>query len=226
MIERLVNLNEFSPLELVLFATGCYLWVIVYILYILEIRRKQCIGMPVFAACSNFAWEIVWGLIPPSTTMGPLLVWAYRAWFLLDLYIIVGVYRYGVQQISTPTLQRWYRPMVILTVVALTICYYFFKNEGYDTSIGATSAYIAQMFISVLYVLLQERHQKFVWQSLPISWLRMGGTGLNTIFLFLHYPNLHFLLSLGVMSFILDNFYLYRFLAIRKGDLHGATAAV
>jgi hypothetical protein len=216
MIDTLVNTADYSTPELILFGVGCYMWVIVYILYIKEIRKGQCIGMPVFAACSNFAWEIVWGVIPPSTDMGPLLVWAYRGWFLLDLYIIAGVYRFGAAQIETPALKRYFKPMVVITVLGMTVLYFFFKREGYDTSIGATSAYIAQMFISVLYVVLLLRHQKYVWQSLPISILRMVGTGLNTVFLFLHYPHLHFLLSLGVMSLIIDNFYIYLFIAGRK----------
>ena len=185
MLESLVNTRDYSTIELILFGVGCYMWVIVYALYIKEIHQGKAIGMPVFAACSNFAWEIVWGVIPPSTDMGPLLVWAYRAWFFLDLYIIVGVYRYGTAQISTPALVRYFKPAVILTVAGMTTLYYFFKSEGYDTSIGATSAYIAQMFISVLYLLLLLRHQRHVWQSLPITWLRMIGTGLNTVFLFL-----------------------------------------
>jgi len=216
MFENLVNTREYSTPELLLFGIGCYMWVVVYMLYIKEIRQGKCIGMPVFAACSNFAWEIVWGVIPPSTDMGPLLVWAYRAWFFLDLYIIAGVYRYGSAQIETPALKKYFKPMLVATIAGMTVLYYFFKAGGYDTPIGATSAYIAQMFISVLYVVLLLRHQKLVWQSLPISLLRMVGTGLNTIFLFLHYPQLHFLLSLGIMSLIIDNVYIYLFIAGRR----------
>jgi hypothetical protein len=223
MFDQLVNTRDYSTIELLLFGVGCYMWVIVYALYIKEIRRGAAIGMPVFAACSNFAWEIVWGVIPPSTDMGPLLVWAYRAWFLLDLYIISGVYRYGAVQIATPALVRNFKSMVVITTLGMTVLYYFFKSGGYDTSIGATSAYIAQMFISVLYLILLLRHQKHVWQSLPISWLRMIGTGLNTIFLFLHYPHMYFLLSLGVMALIIDNVYIYLFIRGRRAS---HTAAV
>jgi hypothetical protein len=216
MLEGLVNTRDYTTLELLLFAVGCYMWVIVYILYIKEIRKGKCIGMPVFAACSNFAWEIVWGIIPWTTDMGPLLVWAYRAWFLLDLYIIAGVLRYGSVQIVTPALVKWFKPMVVATVAGMTLLYYFFKMEHYDTPIGATSAYIAQMFISVLYLILLLRRQEHVWQSLPISWLRMAGTGLNTVFLFLHYPSMHFLQSLGVMALIIDNVYIYLFIKGRR----------
>jgi hypothetical protein len=226
MLETLVNTRDYTTPELLLFGVGCYMWVVVYIIYIREIRRGGAIGMPVFAACSNFAWEIVWGVIPPSTDMGPLLVWAYRAWFLLDLYIIAGVYRYGAAQIATPAIARHFKPLVAATVAGMTVLYFFFKSGGYDTPIGATSAYIAQMFISVLYLILLLRHQKLVWQSLSVSWLRMIGTGLNTVFLFLHYPQLSFLLSLGVLSFIIDNVYLYVFITGRKTRASAVAPAV
>jgi hypothetical protein len=226
MLEGLVNTRDYTTPELLLFAVGCYMWVIVYVLYIREIRKGQCIGMPVFAACSNFAWEIVWGVIPWTTDMGPLLVWAYRAWFFLDLYIIAGVFRYGSVQIMTPALVRWYKPVVAAAIAGMTLLYFFFKMEHYDTPIGATSAYIAQMFISVLYLILLLRRQEHVWQSLPISWLRMIGTGLNTVFLFLHYPGMHFLQSLGVMALIIDNVYIYAFIKGRRAlAAHAAHAA-
>ena len=225
-MEHLVNLKEYTPLELWLFAIGCYMWVIVYILYIRRIAKGESIGMPVFAACSNFGWEIVWGIIPPSTDMGPLLVWAYRAWFFLDLYIIYGVYRYGSVQVMTPAVKTYYKPFVVMSVVGWAILYYFFKSGGYDTPIGATSAYIAQMLISVLYILLLLRQSPLVSESSEVTWLRSIGTGLNTIFLLLHYPNSHFLLSLGLLSLVIDSTYIVIFFKLRRATLNAVTSRV
>lgn len=225
MFESLVNTRDYTTVELILFGVGCYMWVVVYAIFIRQTWRGQCIGMPVFAACSNFGWEIVWGVIPPSTDMGPLLVWAYRSWFILDLYIIWGVYRYGSAQVSTPALAKYYKPLVLFSVAGWTVLYYFFKSEGYDTPIGATSAYIAQMFISGLYLVLLPRDLKQVKHTLAVSWLRMLGTGLNTVFLFLHYPAMHFLLSLGVLSLIMDNVYIYLLMS-RKKAINGDLAPV
>jgi hypothetical protein len=215
-MEHLVNLKEYTPFELILFGVGCYMWVVVYILYIRRIAKGESIGMPVFAACSNFGWEIVWGIIPPSTDMGPLLVWAYRAWFFLDLYIIYGVYRYGSVQIATPGLKAYYKPFVVLSVIGWAILYYFFKSGGYDTPIGATSAYIAQMFISVLYLVLLLRRSPLVSESNAVTWLRSVGTGLNTVFLLHHYPDKYFLLSLGLMSLIIDSAYIVLSVRFRR----------
>ncbi len=225
-MEHLVNLRDYSPFELVLFGVGCYLWVVVYIIYIRRIAKGESIGMPVFAACSNFGWEIVWGVIPPSTDMGPLLVWAYRAWFFLDLYIIYGVYRYGSVQIVTPELKAYFKPFVVLSVVGWAVLYYFFKSGGYDTPIGATSAYIAQMFISVLYLLLLLRRTAAVVELSSVTWLRSIGTGLNTIFLLHHYPDKHFLLSLGLMSLVIDAIYIYLTFRFRRVETRAIPSAI
>ncbi len=225
-MEQLVNLRDYSPFELVLFGVGCYMWVVVYILYIRRIAKGESIGMPVFAACSNFGWEIVWGVIPPSTDMGPLLVWAYRAWFFLDLYIIYGVYRYGSVQIVTPELKAYFKPFVVLSVVGWAVLYYFFKSGGYDTPIGATSAYIAQMFISVLYLLLLLRRSSAVVELTSVTWLRSVGTGLNTIFLLHHYPGKPFLLSLGLMSLVIDAIYIYLTFRFRRVETSAIPSAV
>lgn len=216
MTSDLVNLKSYTPLELILFAGGCYMWVIVYAIYIKHIMKRQMVGMPVFAACSNFAWEFVWGWIPPTTDMGLICVWAYRIWFLLDVYIFYGVLRYGAVQVSTPAIKQYFRPLMIVTALCWGVLYYFFKKEGYDTPIGANSAFIAQMFVSGLYVILILKHHKLVWQSLSIAWLKMIGTGTNVVFMFVHYPNNHFLQTMAALSTTLDCIYLYLFLKKRR----------
>lgn len=217
MLEQLVNLKDYTPLELLLFAGGCYVWVVVYIIYMKNIHQQKCIGMPVFAAAGNVAWEFVWGWIPPYTDMGPLLVWAYRIWFIFDLYIFYGVVRYGADQVINPAIKQYFRPLIVITAIGWGIIIYFFKKEGFDTPIGANSAYIAQMFISVLYVLLLLRHPKYVWFSAPVAWLKMIGTGTNTIFMLMHYDS-HFLHTLAVMSLIVDNVYIYLFYRARANN--------
>ncbi|HMK39304.1 MAG TPA: hypothetical protein VK569_08190 [Bacteroidota bacterium] len=205
---ELINLKAYTPLEMVLFAGGCYIWVAVYIIYIRHIMRHRMIGMPVFAAASNIAWELVYGFVPPSTDMGLLVVWGYRIWFLLDLYIFAGVVRLGATQVSIEALRPRFKPIIILTAAAWAVVYYFFKVEGFDTVIGAISAYVAQSLISVLYLLLLLRHHRLVWFSYPVAWLKMLGSGLITVFMFMHYPANHFLQTIAGACLIIDCIYI------------------
>jgi hypothetical protein len=214
METAIVNLESYTPVELVLFSVGCYLWVIVYFIYIRNIIKLKFIEIPVFAAASNLGWEFIWGFIPPPTDMGLLLVWAYRGWFLIDIFIFYGVLRYGTKQITTPALQQYFRPLIILTALSWGVIYYFFKTGGFDTVIGANSAYIAQICISVLYLILILRQTDVALFSLSVAWLRMIGTGLISVFMFIHYTDNHLLHTLCVLCGVLDVTYLIVF--IRK----------
>jgi hypothetical protein len=206
-----INLNSYTPLELILFATGCYMWVIVYFLYARNIHRHKMIGMPVFAAASNFGWEFVWSFIPPFTDMGLLCLWGYRLWFIFDLYIFYGVLKYGSAQVSIPDIKKYFRPIIAAIAVAWAVLYYLFKLQGLDTVIGAHSAYIAQSLISFLYLILLLRHHKLVWSSYTVSWLRTLGSGLISAFMFLHYPTDYFLLALAGICPVVDIIYLIVF---------------
>jgi hypothetical protein len=211
MTEPLINTQLYSPVELVLFATGCGMWVAVYFLYAKHIYRHSMIGMPVFAAASNFGWEFVWSFLKPVTDMGILFLWGYRLWFFFDLYIFYGILRYGAAQVSIPAIKKYFKPIMVLTAVCWGFLYWFFKAQGMDTPIGANSAYIAQILISILYLLLILRDRRFVWSSAPIAWLRSLGTGMISVFMFLHYPGNYLLLSLCVLSAALDGVYLFVF---------------
>jgi hypothetical protein len=214
----LINLQAYTPLEMLLFAGGCYIWVAVYVIYIRHILKHKMIGMPVFAAASNIAWEFVWGFIPPSTDMGLLVVWGYRIWFFLDLYIFAGVIRLGATQVSIDALRPRFKPVIILVAVAWALVYYCFKSGGYDTVIGAMSAYVAQTLISVLYLLLLLRHHRLVWFSYPIAWLKMLGSGLITVFMYIHYPANHYLQTVAGICLIIDCVYIFIYHQRRRSE--------
>jgi hypothetical protein len=208
MWEHLLNLRDYTPLEFVLFAGGCYLWVPVYLIYIKEIRNHGHVGMPIFAAAGNFAWEFIWGFIPPGTDMGPLLQWCYRIWFLLDIYIFFGIIKYGQWQISTPLVKKYHKLIIAAVTVFWIILYYHFKQGGHDTPIGANSAFIAQFTLSFLYLHLMLRHPHERYNPW-VAWLRTIGSGMNDVFMFMHYPDNHFLHTLCVGSFLADCCFIY-----------------
>ncbi len=215
-MHQLLNTKDYSTIELILFAGGCYLWVLAYAVYIINIHRKRCIDMAIFAAAGNIGWEFVWSWCPPTTDMGDLLVWAYRIWFIFDLYIFWGILKYGVKQITTPALRPLFKPLCIAAAVLQASLYYAFKIQGFDTTIGATSAYLLQDFISILCVILLLRKPPGVYFSYPVAWLRSVGTATNTIFMFLHYPTNYFLEILAALSLVADGIYIAIFYVRRR----------
>ncbi|MDB5104327.1 MAG: hypothetical protein JWP91_2016 [Fibrobacteres bacterium] len=209
------NCIPYTPLELFLFAGGCLMWVAAYWLIIRNARRDKLVDMAVAAGCSNFAWEFLWSF-PFRTDMGWFLVWTYRAWFFLDIYIFWLMLRYGSSQAKSPVLARHFKPLTVGLLAVFTLIYYFFIKEGHDTLIGANSAYIAQMFVSVLSLTLLLGNPGLRGFSFNVGWLRTFGTGANTVFMFMHYPGNHFLHSMAASSFVIDIAFLAIFLRFKS----------
>jgi hypothetical protein len=226
MIEPLLNLKDYTPFEMFLFAGGCFLWVVVYVIYIINGKKYKFIEMPVFAASGNIGWEFTWSWLH-RTDMGLLLVWTYRAWFFLDVFIFSDVLRHGRKQVTTPAIQAYFVPIFVAAAVFWAVAVHFFVQAGYDTTIGANSAYIAQMGISILYVILLLRQTSLVGWSWAVAWLKMIGTGMNTVFMCIHpaYADNHFLHFLAVTATTIDCAYIVIFWQMRR-RLAGNVAAV
>lgn len=219
----ILNLIAYTPLELILFAGGCLLWVVAYGILIRNGFRFKLIEMPPIAAASNFAWEALWSTAF-ETDMGVFLIWTYRAWILFDLVIFAMVLRYGYKLVVTPALRKSFLPAIIGALLSFFVLYYFFTAQGHDTPIGANSAYIAQLFISVYYVLLVLQRSDFTGFSLTFAFLRTIGTGMNTVFMFIHYGDNHWLHAMGVIAFLCDVFYIYTFIRKRGAPIAASDA--
>jgi hypothetical protein len=201
--------------ELILFAGGCLMWVVAYVIIIVNARKLKLLDMAIAAGCSNFAWEFLWSF-PFKTDMGWFLVWTYRAWFFLDIYIFWLMLKYGSAQVRPGLMRKYFKPLCVALLLVFTLIYYFFIKEGHDTLIGANSAYIAQMFVSVLSLTLLLNSPDLKGFSFNVGWLRSFGTGANTVFMFMHYPDNHFLHSMAATSFVIDMVFLGMFLKMRR----------
>lgn len=211
------NCAEYTGLELFLFAGGCLLWVVVYAIYVKNIIKLKYIEMPVFAACGNIGWEFSWSFVL-ATNMGAFLVWTYKAWFFFDLFIFTGVLLYGWKQLIIPQLRRYYVPLCLISAVGWAVAVALMGKSGLDTPIGANSAYIAQMGISILYVLLLVRQTDLKNFSWAVAWLKMLGTGMNTVFMNIHdeYADNYFLRFIAILATTIDCVYIYIFWRMRR----------
>lgn len=217
----LLNLEKYTVPELFLFCGGCFMWVFIYMVYVRQIFKKQYIEMPTLAACGNVGWELVWGW-RFQTDMGILMVWCYRAWFFIDLIILYGVLRYGWKQIASPNLRKHFVPTHVVLTFAWIGFYWLFVLSGLDTPIGATSAFICNLVISSLYIALILGRSDLSKLSWTIAWLKMIGTGTNTIFMNIHpeYADNYFLHYISILTTTLDCIYIYLFWRMRKaGEL-------
>lgn len=213
----LLNLTDYTVLEHVLFATGCVLWVVTYVIVIRAIRRRRFVEIPLVAVCANFAWEFLWSFVF-TTDMGALYVWGYRLWFFLDCYIVYGLLRFGWKQLDDGWLRAHAPALAAATWLGWMGMLYFFIAD-YDaplTHMGALSGYVLNVMMSALYIpLLLRRHGDEAF-SYAAAWCKGIGTLLISVFCFLHFTD-GLLLSMCVVTAVLDAAYIGFFAGLRRG---------
>lgn len=207
MNHPLWNTVDYTPFQLVLFGVAALFWVVAYILIIRDVLRSQYVGIPAAAVVANFAWESLWSSVF-YTNMGALFEWGYRIWWILDLFIVGSLIRYGAQQVDKPMMKKWFTPAVVSGILIWLGGIYFFTVQ-WGNPIGANTAYIVNAQMSILYLILFR--QKLLKKTFrrAIAWCKMLGTALTTVFCFMVWPNDHFMLYLGVICFGLDMVYIY-----------------
>jgi hypothetical protein len=204
----LVNCADYTPFELLLFCFGCWLWVVCYVVIIRDVRRYKFVGMPAFAGAGNIGWEFVWTFLF-ATNMGLIADWAYKAWFVIDVYIFWKLVQYGDKQGWAPAIRRVYKPMILGGAAFLGLLYYFFRTSGHqDYEIGAATAYIDNCLMSVLYLFMLSRLTDVRGLAPSIAWMKMIGTGTNTVFMILRFPQDRFIHALGIGLFVCDVIYI------------------
>jgi hypothetical protein len=207
-MEPLFNLKDYTVAEHVFFAVGCLLWVFTYVIVIRDIVKKKFIEIPIVAVCANFVWEFLWSFVF-KTDMGELYIWGYRIWFFLDCFIVYGLFRYGVKQVSIPLIAKYFSTVLTLCILSWgAMLYYYIKlYDAPFTHMGANSGYVLNVMMSALYVTLflkMNQPQNFSYLS---SWFKGVGTILISVFCFMHFTD-GFLLSMCVITAVLDIIYI------------------
>ena len=203
-----INTDVYTPVQLFFYLGGFLLWGIGYVLVIRRIIKSKFVEVPVFAVCGNITWEFLWGFYF-ETDMGLLLVWFYRLGALLDVGILVSVFLYGRKQLISEAVSEHFYPMVVGALVIWTCLYLGFYKQGYDLPLGSNSAYIINLVMSILYIMLVLNLKNPHLLSIPIGWLKGLGTGMVTVFVYLAYPDNIFVQVISVICGVLDAIYMY-----------------
>ncbi|MEM7157645.1 MAG: hypothetical protein AAF799_32695 [Myxococcota bacterium] len=158
---------------------GSVLWVITYGLIALRARRDRQYGMPLAAISVNIGWELTWGFLRVPVVAGgvllPVVVWAQRVWFLVDLVLLAQVVVYGWSARSTVAARRRW----VVTVLAWLVfgfiaqweCAEFFEDVS-----GQRTAFIANGVTSLSFLLLLRRRPGLGGLSMTVAWTKMLGS--------------------------------------------------
>jgi hypothetical protein len=203
----LINTKDYSPAQLILFGVAAAYWVWVYIQVLIGIKKYKFVGIPALAVCANIAWEFLWSF-KYYTNMGALFEWGYRAWFVLDVFIFYYLIKYGKIQFTDKRLQKNFVLIIVFCLVCWVAGIYAITQQYYDP-VGARSAYLVNTNMSAIYILLILNFPNEKALSVSAAWHKMLGTALTSVFCFWAFPKEYFMLTLSVVTFILDLVYIY-----------------
>ena len=184
------NTANYTPLQIGLFFTGAMLWIVAYIVIIRMALKKKTVIIPAAAVICNFGNE-VGGAIFWVPDMGNALVLAYWGWMLLDIFIVISLFRYGYKQFTTEFFRKNLRWLIALGLAGSIPLSCFFMVQ-YDLPMGVIDAYIVNVVMSVAFLSLLFVPD-FPEHSIALAWSKFLGTGLISIMFQSKYPDNHFL---------------------------------
>jgi hypothetical protein len=200
------NTEAYTPLQIAMFTLGAVLWVLVYIVTIRRLISLKQLAIPFIAVTLNIGTEITTAVffVPD---MGSALVLAYWAWMVLDIFIVVGLFRYGHKQVRSPYLQQRFRMLMAVWIPLLFAVQYTFILT-YDLPMAPLVSFTINLVMSAAFVVLL-----FVPGQPPasklIGWAKFLGTGIIGVMFYTKYPDNNALTALYVAVAVVDAYYVY-----------------
>lgn len=179
-------------------------WTLAYIFIILRSFRDKACGMPFPALALNISWEFIFSfiLVHPGGIVQLTINWI---WLFFDVLILVAWLRYGLREWSGFLDRRLFLPY---TAFVLGVCggfvYLFVRQFHDDADGGQYSAFILNLFMSMLFVSKLAGRNDDRGQSLSIAVCKGLGTLASTL-CFVHQSR--FIVFTGAGCFVLDTVY-------------------
>ena len=208
-LQQFFNTKLYDKLDFFVFIVCFVCWTLAYVEIIINIKKHEFVDMPIIAATGNIVWEFLFGFIFPIN-LGPAAAWGVRIWFFLDVVINIFLLSLGSKQMIVPEFKKNIVIIFLFLIAAWYAILYSFVYMKFDNGMGAVTAMISNVVMSILYILMIFRKPDLWRISVRTAWYKFFGTGSITLISF-HEPSFrsnYFLLSLGVIAFILDTFYI------------------
>ena len=163
-------------------------WILVYVVVIVQGWMEQSYGIPILAICLNAAWEWRFAVDQPREHPEPPMPattrWILWVWLLLDGIIVLQVFLFGRDYQSNPLLRQYYYLVVPLMILSAYVLHTL-MHETFDLNLqdyfGVLSAYLNNLVMSALFIPMffarPELHGLSVWVAVG----KLAGTGLTSL---------------------------------------------
>ncbi len=186
MNDAILNLEAYTPLQILLYSLGGLSWVVFYSTIIRNAHRHAFAAVPLFGLAGFIGWEILWGFFF-RPNMGQLFFWGLKVYLPMSLYVGWLTLRHGAAQFHARALQQRVPLVLGLSVAAWTAIFYFFI-PAVDDRVGMTTAHILSLTMSAGYIPLllnlHEREGDRDFEKIPalLGWSKLVATSFTTAF--------------------------------------------
>jgi hypothetical protein len=214
-----LDTSGYSGAELFWYVGGFLAWTPAYVAIIAIAIRHRRLEIPALAATGNITWEFLWGFVyGGDLDMGWGLQAVYIGAFLLDVGILVAVFRFGPQQVTNPLVRRLF-PMLVCGLLAAWLAIEIgLEASGRDLPLGSISAYLVNVAVSGVYLWLGLTADEVRLMSRTVAWSKFIGTAMVSVFVVLRYPGDELVLALAGVVAVLDVAYLVVLSRRRRGE--------
>jgi hypothetical protein len=209
-LHNLFNTRDYHPLDLFFFSISFICWVLAYLEIIYNIKKYKFVDMPIVSATANIVWEFLWAFVF-IINVGTAGVWGVRLWFFLDVIINASLLLYGKRQMVIPEFKKYSILIYLFLILSWSGILYTFIYMKLDNGMGAVTAMLTNVLMSVLYIMMVFRKPDLWRISVRTAWYKFLGTGSITVISFhlVTFRSNYFLLCLGIIAGILDLYYIY-----------------
>lgn len=218
-------MQNIETIKLVLTLISGLCWTIVYIEGIRIGLRDRSYAIPFYALALNIGWELLYTYYTFQTTLGVQAI-VNAIWLLCDLGILYTYLKYGrkyfPRNLPSSAFITW---TVLILVTAMVVQYSFTREFGVRVGAGY-SAFLQNLLMSVLFIIMFVRRGGSEGQSLSIAINKWIGTLAPTIQYGIlgdsGFPNGSFLiLTAGIFCSVFDLIYIAMLTGSRKLGSNG-----
>lgn len=167
---------------------GTGLWVIAYIIAIVQGFKQKTYAVPLVAIAANFTWEV----LASFKWVAPIKLWHIGAivWMLFDITIVYSLFRYGRNVQVIPEIKKWFYPVVIGTFI---LAYIFQEQfaQYYNDDLGFEDAYLINNSMSILFIFMYFTRREAGDMAYWVAWLKMLGTGVTSLSMYFLLPKFY-----------------------------------
>ena len=188
-------------------------WSTVYICCIRIGFQQKTYCIPLWALTLNFSWEVMHGFYDLHELGPQLQVIINAIWALFDTVILYTFFRFGRRHFPKNLKSGWFYTWGIICLIISFFIQYAFIVEFGTVMGGSYAAFMQNLLMSVLFIIMLYDRRGSEGQSLTIAYCKCIGTLAPTI-LFgiigseaLYGPNI-FILIIGFIIFFFDLSYI------------------